>query len=316
MGRDARAHPRLLQLGLGVLAVAQLIVHAPDILRLLVHQHGGAGIRGRIEPGAALGRVRAVELDVGDQIAAFVGRAGEFEAERLAHGTACTIAGNDPVGRQRVVALRRRDRERDTVRARRHRRDARVPAQVDPVAEGDPVTQRVDEVLLGEALLQVDHRRVLLVRVVRHRELQHLMRTPEAGAADPGETLGERPRGDAERLPDFQAPARDTRGTAAEAHGLARLDHDGADAVAREARRERQPDRSAPDDRHRVAHPRAVELRRPPERIGREAFVDAAPQDHVRAQSQGAISERRHSFCTHAAMRSATSVTSCGCPAR
>ena len=54
------------------LAFAELVVDAPDIFRLLVDQHGAAGIAARIEEGAALGREIVIHADIGDDIAAFV----------------------------------------------------------------------------------------------------------------------------------------------------------------------------------------------------------------------------------------------------
>lgn len=98
MGADPGAHARLLHLGLRVLVVAKLIVHAPDAARLAVHQHGGAGVGGRIEPGAALGRVVAVEGDVGDQVAPLVGGALHAQAQSLADEAAGAVAGDDVVG--------------------------------------------------------------------------------------------------------------------------------------------------------------------------------------------------------------------------
>ena len=56
--------------------------------RLPVHQDRRAGVARRVEVGQPLGRRVAVEQDVDDDVAAFVARAFELQAERFAHGAA------------------------------------------------------------------------------------------------------------------------------------------------------------------------------------------------------------------------------------
>ena len=52
-----------------VLVVAKLIVDAPDIVGLLMHQHGRSRPRVGVEQGEPLDRHRVLHLDVGDDVA-------------------------------------------------------------------------------------------------------------------------------------------------------------------------------------------------------------------------------------------------------
>ena len=88
-GADAPTDIFLAQRVLALLALAQLVVHAPDIVRLFVDQHRAAGIAAGIEEGAPLGREIVIHPDVGDHVAALrssrpsaAGRASERIGER------------------------------------------------------------------------------------------------------------------------------------------------------------------------------------------------------------------------------------------
>ena len=100
------AHVLRLHRLFGAVAVAQLPVDAPQVVGLAVHQHRGAAVPGRVEPGAALGRVRAGQGDVDDDVAAGVGRAFQRQAQRVAHEALAAVAGHHPVGLQAAAAQR------------------------------------------------------------------------------------------------------------------------------------------------------------------------------------------------------------------
>jgi hypothetical protein len=86
-----------LQRLLRVLVVAQLVVDAPDVVGLAVHQQRRAGIGRRVEPGQPLHRPPRLLHDVDDDVAAFVLRAFELQPELLAHRAAAAVAGHQPV---------------------------------------------------------------------------------------------------------------------------------------------------------------------------------------------------------------------------
>jgi len=83
---EEAVNPRQHVLGLdgvvGVLAILQLVVDAPDVARLFVHEHRRTRVARRVEVRQPLGRARTVELDIGDHVTAFVTRA-TFVLSRL-----------------------------------------------------------------------------------------------------------------------------------------------------------------------------------------------------------------------------------------
>jgi hypothetical protein len=182
---------RRLQRFFGALAGAQLVVDAPDVVGLAVHQHGRAGVPRRVEPGAALGRMVAVQLDVDDHVAAFVARAFQREPQRFAHEALAAVAGREPLAVQTVRALGIAHVERHAVAVLRKTRELGAPADVDEPRRGLVAAEDFfQQVVLGVVLLEVDHGRQLLLRVVRHLEAEHLGRLVEAAPAGPRQALG------------------------------------------------------------------------------------------------------------------------------
>jgi hypothetical protein len=57
-----------------------LVVDAPDVVRLFMHEDSRAWIRWWIEPGQSLGRKVAFELNVDDYVPAFVTRVLELQS--------------------------------------------------------------------------------------------------------------------------------------------------------------------------------------------------------------------------------------------
>ena len=114
-GADAGADVFLAQRRFLALAFAELVVHPPDIFRLLVDQHGAAGIAARLEEGAALGRKIVIHADIGDHVSAFVVVALHAQAELRADRRARAVGGQHIIGIEAIVAGRRGDAERHAV---------------------------------------------------------------------------------------------------------------------------------------------------------------------------------------------------------
>ena len=99
----------------------------------------------------------------------------------------------------------------------------------------------VQQELLDVVLLEVHHRRQLLVLVVGHLEVEHFGIPVEAAPAGPGQALLQEPLQRAQPLDDLQAAPGDADGAAAKAHRVVRLDHDRGDAVVGQPQGQREP---------------------------------------------------------------------------
>ena len=80
---------------------AELQIDAPDIVGLAMHQRRLAGMKGRREPEAALGREIRRHVHVGNQELVLEGHAGEVETEQAADGRARAVGGDEPIGVER-----------------------------------------------------------------------------------------------------------------------------------------------------------------------------------------------------------------------
>ncbi len=219
-----------------------------------VHQHRRAGVPRRVEPGAAFGRMAAVQLDVDDHVAAFVAGADQLEAKRLAHEALAAIAGREPLAAQRMVAERVAHRQPQSIGFLLDPGQRAAPPDVDQARHrGVAALDLVQQVLFDVVLLEIDHRRQLLQLVVRHleagtplRSCRSCVRRSRAGpspgrpAARPGAAMISRLRREmqAARLPTQTVSS-------------ASSDH-AAHPVVREPERERHADRAAAGDHHRM----------------------------------------------------------------
>src|SRR5690606_13562681 len=90
-----------------ILIIPDLVVDAPDIIRLSMHQQRRTRIRRRIKPGQTLDGTFTLLPDVDDDIASLVLHTGQRQTELLAHRTAPAIACDHPVCTHRLhrVAL-------------------------------------------------------------------------------------------------------------------------------------------------------------------------------------------------------------------
>jgi hypothetical protein len=110
IGEDsADARPDIfLSEGLGLaLAFAQLVVHAPDVVRLLVDQHSAAGVAAWLKERPPLGREVMIHADVSDHIPAFVIVAFQPQPEHGADRRARTVGRQQIESVEIVVSLRR-----------------------------------------------------------------------------------------------------------------------------------------------------------------------------------------------------------------
>ena len=163
---EVAAHARQHLLGLDgfgrVFVVADLVVDAPDVAGLAMHQDGRARIGGRIEPRQPLDLAPGFLLDVDDHVAAFVLHAIEPQAELLAHRAASAVAGGQPIGSQRrAFTADTFDIDLDAGRALPDGHRPCRPAHVDHACAFLGGAMRI---LLDVVLLNVHHRRIALRR--------------------------------------------------------------------------------------------------------------------------------------------------------
>ena len=179
MRGDALAHAVFLQFALAVVLRAQLIIDAPDIVRLAMHDHGRAGIGHRIEPDLAFGRPVAAHFDVGDQVAAVEAQAFELEAQRLADRAARAVGRDHPFGLQRVCVVPPLSTSSATPVVRLpDRGDARAPADLHEAGR----FAGIDQQALGGVLAHIDEGREAVVLRLAHRQPEDFVRA-EIGAS-------------------------------------------------------------------------------------------------------------------------------------
>ena len=210
---------RCVQVGI----VGDLVVNAPDVVGLLVHQHGGAGVARAVKPGAPLGGKGGVQLDIDNHKLAGEGLAFEFQAQRLADKTLATIGGDQPVGIYVVFAQVIGHRQRHAIRARLQQRDAAGPADVDQLRE---LARLVQQKLLDVVLRNIDHRRQLVAGRMRHAKAQYLLVFVVTTPGRPRQSLGHEGIEHTQTLQYLQTAARDANGTAAFAHRVVGLNDD------------------------------------------------------------------------------------------
>ena len=161
LGTEHQAQPAIDVLGLllllGVGIAAELEVDAQHIVGLAVQQHRVGGMERRVEPETPLLGQFVEQPDVGDQELVVEDLAFERQAEHVAHGAAHAVAGDQPLGFQRIAAVRRFDLDRDVVVVRRDADDLVAEAHLD---RG-----------LGQAALVEEFLDVVLLQVHEGREL-------------------------------------------------------------------------------------------------------------------------------------------------
>ena len=229
----------------GVFVVADLVVDAPHVAGLAMHQQRGPRIGGRIEPRKALDGPLRFLFDVDDDVAPLVLYAFQLQAHRVAHGAAAAVAGDEPIGAHRLAGAVRLHLDRYAVRTGLHGRDACRPGKR---GEAGMAPHGLVREFLHVVLLDVHHRGVPLQGIVRHLEVQDFAVAVVASPARPGQTrVDQRPVG-ADPAQDLLRPARHADGAAAAAIAFIGLNGEGGDAVLGEQGGQGQPDRTAAGD--------------------------------------------------------------------
>ncbi|KAF1854017.1 hypothetical protein Lal_00005231 [Lupinus albus] len=246
---NARDDPLRLLLLLRVGIPAQLEIQAPDIVGLHVQQGRLLAVEGRVEPEPALRREIGLHHHVGDQEAVLEHLALELQPQHLAHRRLGAVAGDDPIGLDRMDAVRRFDLKHDMVGLLPGGDDAGEPAQVDQVAPSSLGDQKVLQVIL----LEVDKGGDLVVRLRQQVELVDHAVAVEDLADLPHDALVDHALADAQPVPHLQRALGVADGAAADADGVLGIQHHHRHALAREVEGRGQPDRAGADDRHRMA---------------------------------------------------------------
>ena len=256
---DARAHRVGLQRLLGRLTGWQLVVHPPDAMRLAVHQDGVATVPVGVEEGQPLGGVGQIDADVGDDEQALERRPLHLQPQLAADGRPATVGGHQPVGLQRVGPFGRVDGQQRVVVALFHLGQQVAPAQLDQSGGHAGIQQ----VLLQELLLDVEHRPEAVVVIVRRLHAEHPPAAVDGIAAAPGQAGSHQPVGHAHLLQDLQRAAGEDDGPTAGRHLQLGIQHHAGHAVARQFQRRYQPGRAGTGDHHRVPRLRRVGRRQP-----------------------------------------------------
>ena len=259
----------------GALVRTKLVVDAPDVVGLPMHQHRGTAMPLWVKPGASLGGMGARQLDVDDHIASFIRLAFQVQPQRFAHETLPAVACHEPRPLQLVVAIGVAYVQRNPLSILRECRHFGAPAEIDQArSNGIALLYLVEQELLDVVLRQVHHGRKGLSGIRGHLETKHLVSFVEAAADRPGQAFGQKARQRAEPLHKLQAATRDANGAAANANGVVSFQYDAANAVVRQAERQCHSDRPASHDEDGVP-PRFDPLGQP-RRLRRMANVAEA----------------------------------------
>ena len=265
-----------------IIVGAELPVDAPDRVRLLVHERNVALVEGRIEPEHALRRKVERHLHVADHEVLDELVTLERNAEQAAHARAHAVAGDHPIGLERVAALRGFDREAGAVRFLLDADDAVRPAQIDVREFAGAIDQDRFDVVLRQAQEGL----VFLIALGREIERIEQLVLDQRVAPRPRNSLRDHALGDPE-------PRRDLHGTlalrdraAAEAHRVVVVKQHAGNSAHAEIGRRREPGKPATDDDDAVMpDPVLGELGRRAERIDR-IFEIARPEVAARTVAQ------------------------------
>ena len=181
--RDGRPDITLVNRGGLVFAVAQLIVDAPNILGLLMHQNGSTAPTIRVKQCTPDCRVVMVHLHIRNHITPLEILTLQTQPPHLPHGTARAIRGQHPFRRELIAAERITHREFHTVFGVLDASDFTLPARFNQRLTAN----RIPQILLDILLLQIIHRAVFLARAVRHHEFKDLLPAIETAPRGPRE---------------------------------------------------------------------------------------------------------------------------------
>ncbi len=235
---DAGQHVLRLDGFNGVRIPAQLEVDAPDIVGLPVQQHRLVGVKGRVEPEPALGREIRRHLDVGNQEPVAEDAAVAFLADELAHGRARAVAGDQPIGMQRVRAFRRFHGQRHAIVALHDAGDLVLPAQLDVGL----LAGRFVQIAFGVVLLQVDERRAPVAGLGQQVKTPHFLLAEKHLAHVPRHALVDHALAHAQAVPDFQRALGKADGARSSGQPVVVVQHHHVHALTRQVQRRGQAD--------------------------------------------------------------------------
>ncbi|KAG1386121.1 hypothetical protein G6F59_017017 [Rhizopus arrhizus] len=157
-------------------------------------------MEGRVEPEPAFCREVRLHLHVGNQEAVAEDAAMAFLADQLAHRRTGAIAGDQPVGVQRVRAFGGVDRQVDAGFGLDHAGDLVFPAQVDVGF----LARLLIQIAFGVVLLKVDEGGAAMSGFRQQVETPHFLFAEEHLADVPRHALVDHALANAQAVPDFQ----------------------------------------------------------------------------------------------------------------
>ncbi len=232
----------------GVGVPAELKIDAPDVVALLVQQHTLVGVKRRVEPEPALGRVVGLHDHVGNQEAILKHTAFDVQAQMAANGAACAIGHHQPVGFDVKVAVGRFHRQGGVVALAVHGSHFVLPADVGPERQSAG-----DQHLLDVVLLEVDHAGAL-VACVRHQvELVDLVFFQKGATDVPAHTHVASLLGDAQPIQNFERSFGVAHRPRADRHRLVVVEHQHVQALQTGVDGSGQAHRPGSNDDQRLA---------------------------------------------------------------
>jgi len=245
-GVDARFQDLGAQCVFGCLVGGQLVVDTPDAVRLAVQQQGVAGVPVRVEKGLPLGGQGQVDADVGDHELPFVGGALEPQLQQAADARARAVAGHKPLRFLRVGPGRGVHPRLQPVGLLREADEFVAPAQLDQRFG----QHRVDQVFLQVLLLQVDHGKEAVVRIVRRFHAEDTLAAVPGVAKAPGQAVCRDALCHTDLLQDLHRAPREDDGAAAFRHLALGFQQHAGHTVACQFQCRRQAHRAGTGDQH------------------------------------------------------------------
>ena len=222
---------------------AELEIDAVDVVGLAVQEHRLPRMEGRIEPEPALGGKFGLHHHVGDQETVGKDPAFAVQVHHAPDRAARAVGDDQPVGSERVGAIRRFDLECRSVFRQRNRNHLVPEAQI----EIGQFAGAPDQEFLEVVLLQVDHSRTLVVGLRQQVEVVDIILAKEGTADVPAHALVHAGIADAEAVEYLERALGIANAARANRNGIVIVEDDDRHARLRQIDRRRQADRSGAD---------------------------------------------------------------------
>ena len=204
----------------GVGVPAQLKINAPDVVALLVQQHALVGVKRRVKPKPALGRVIGLHDHIGDQKAVLKHTTLNVQPQVAANRTARPIGHHQPIGLDIQAAIRRFYRQRGVVGSGGDSGHFVLPADVCAQFQCPG-----DQHFLHVVLLQIDHAGALVSRIGHQVELVHLFLFQKSTANVPAHAHVAGLVGNAQSVQNFERTLGIANRARADRHGFVIVQH-------------------------------------------------------------------------------------------